>query len=186
MKGILLIEELFNKTVAGQKTQTRRINKSIKGFYQKEWDFLDMVEFELNKPIAELSHKDTGQIAHAFPRFNEDEIIFIKEPYHIGLNGKPVYLYGRNDASKMADEINGVKWKNKMFMPEKYARHYIKITGIKVEPVMDITEQDAIKEGCNSADEYARLWDKINKDLPFSSNPFVWVYDYELIKQNEQ
>lgn len=93
-------------------------------------------------------------------------------------------------------------WLNKLFMPAWCARRFIKITGVRAERLQDITGYDCIREGIKhtfpratsmtqarldykSAEpglrkEYASLIDKINGKGTWESNPFVWVYDYEL------
>lgn len=100
-------------------------------------------------------------------------------------------------------------WLNKLFMPAWCARRFIKITGVRAERLQDITEEDCIKEGItldmamsangwiptyNDPDSggypnyiaaYACLIDSINGKGTWNSNPWVWVYDYELIDRKE-
>lgn len=105
-----------------------------------------------------------------------------------------------------------VEWKNKLFMPASAARHFIKITGVRAERLQDITEEDCRREGILDVEfypdegfplsighthyddgksvlyttrkkAYAALIDKINGKGTWDSNPFVWVYDYELIEK---
>ena len=99
-------------------------------------------------------------------------------------------------------------WCNKLFMPEFIARHYIKITGVRCERLKDISASDCIKEGveeqrwegattspyfyvlpdmsCEIYDTpregYAALIDKISGKGTWESNPYVWVYDFKIIK----
>lgn len=159
MKGICFIEELFHAVVNGLKTQTRRIKKS-----------------------------DT-------PRYEVGEILYLKEPYLDTPFGEIYYGF---DESR----FKGKGWKNKLFMPEKYARHFIRITKVRAERLQDISTEDCLKEGIEynkyndpyyfhplseggedtAQDAYAELIDKINGKGTWESNPFVWVYDFELVK----
>ena len=88
------------------------------------------------------------------------------------------------------------KWQSSMFMPLKVARiRNVPILNVRVERLQDITREDAKNEGApnqwvskldgNSirnyvpVDWYMELWDSINgKTLPWSKNPWVWVYEF--------
>jgi len=106
------------------------------------------------------------------------------------------------------DEDGGIKltrkgylaspWQSPRFMPEDAARYFITITGVRAERLQGITNEDAITEGImppehafvmvgNDVDaaispreEYAELWDTINPKYPWDSNPWVWVYQFQL------
>ena len=99
-------------------------------------------------------------------------------------------------------------WVNKIFVKAELMPHQIQITGIKIERLQDISEEDCLKEGIyedggndsfiphyfynyyNSNSDgfktpqlaYAHLIDKINGKGTWNSNLFVLVYDYKLIK----
>ena len=122
MKGICFVEPLFNKVVDGSKTQTRRIC----GFRGK-----DLSEVEKAKLLAKCRY-----------RLNEE--VYLKEPYIDDLSMDDVfYKYGEEDP--MLDY--SYAWKNKLFMPESAARYFIKITGVRIERLQDISDEDCLKEG---------------------------------------
>lgn len=98
-------------------------------------------------------------------------------------------------------------WKNKMFVKAELMPHQIRITDVRVERLQDISEEDAIAEGITYAglfyedygepmfiiegckqtfgaarDAYAWLINKISGKETWQSNPYVFVYDFELIK----
>lgn len=72
-------------------------------------------------------------------RYKVGEILYLKEPYFVNLDGSIDY--------KFENKVQHEKWKNKLFMPEKYARYFIRITNKRQEHLQDITEEDCFKEG---------------------------------------
>ena len=97
-------------------------------------------------------------------------------------------------------------WTNKMFTKADLMPHRIRITNIRVERLQDISEEDCIAEGILKAHNvrlegvtywyyglanssfrtpqqaYASLIDRISGKGTWESNPWVFVYDFELIK----
>lgn len=95
---------------------------------------------------------------------------------------------------------------NKMFVRADLMPHHIRITNIRVERLQDISEEDCLKEGiwrddnvglegttywyhgfANSSfrtakEACASLIDKISGKGTWESNPWVFVYDFELVK----
>ena len=88
-------------------------------------------------------------------------------------------------------------------MPRIACRLMLEVTSVRVERVQQITEADAIAEGCISTAEvirddsgaeidytgtyavekYEELWNKINGPNSWTSNPFVWVIEFRRIGQ---
>ena len=201
MKGIIFTESNFHLTVQGIKKQTRRIMKP-------QPDYLRLVGTSvinsINTPFG-----DHGIIT---PRYKVGEVVYLKEPYSwISLGSREpvtVYKYDNEDHEDEAGcSFLTSKWKNKLFMPESEARHFIQITDVRAERLQDISEEDCIKEGityemayeCNGwrptyhdpdsggypdyKAAYADLIDNINGKGTWESNPYVWVYYYELIAE---
>lgn len=96
-------------------------------------------------------------------------------------------------------------WNNKMFVIAEACKHHIRITDISIERLQDISEEDCLKEGIwrannvglkgttywyhglvNSSfrtpqEAYASLIDRISLNGTFASNPYVFVYEFELV-----
>jgi hypothetical protein len=92
-----------------------------------------------------------------------------------------------------------------MFMPRWLSRLTLEITGVRVERVQDISEADAIAEGCidlepadipagwtwsdgenvyvpgDAFQQYMRLWESINGPGSWAANPWVWVIEFKRI-----
>lgn len=140
MKGICFKENMFNQILYGEKIQTRRLVK--------------------DKP----------------PKYKVGETLFLKEPYQFNyhlvqqsISYEPtsediVYKFLKNTStSEMLEE----KWENKLFMPEKFARYFIKITAVKKEKLHDISEIDAIKEGI-----------EFSRPIPFGYKNYITPSNY--------
>lgn len=85
------------------------------------------------------------------------------------------------------------RWRSPIYMPRWASRLSLEITNIRAERLQDITEEDAIAEGCTvhlpgAADEietareqYARLWESINGPGSWAENPWVWVVSFKVV-----
>lgn len=192
MKGILFKEELFKQILLGNKKETRRIVNPPKSNNYNFSGILDEKEFLLN-----LSVPDGYENFTAKPRYKKGEIVYLKEPYYDYGNGVIWYAFDFN-----LDDRKKTSWSNKLFMPEKTARYFVKIDDVRLENLQDITRSSIRREGliCPKhlwsddldynyrnwyIDEWIKLWDKINgKTFPWKSNPPVWVYDFSLTNQS--
>ena len=86
-----------------------------------------------------------------------------------------------------------IQWYKRLgrFMPKSAARIHLEITGVRVERLHHIGEQDAKAEGCEPEITaycdwkhrvaYKTLWETLNGVGSWQKNPFVWVYEYQLI-----
>lgn len=98
-------------------------------------------------------------------------------------------------------------WGNKMFVKSELMPHHIKITNINCERLQDISDEDCLKEGVyedsgddefppsifydfdNNSDDgfytpreaFAALINKVSGKGTWERNPFVFVYEFELI-----
>ena len=124
-------------------------------------------------------------------------------------NATCVAHYEKNvqKASEYISWMEHPGFNNKMFVAADIMPHKIRINDVRVERLQDISEKDAISEGiiyagltyedygepmfiiegCKQAfgsakDAYAWLIDKIIGKGTWKSNPYVFVYDFELIK----
>lgn len=113
--------------------------------------------------------------------------------------------YTRNCQWGNAKSMKG--WSNKMFVRADMMPHQIRITSVRAERLQDISEEDCLREypKCDEMikdhlktavsyggspknntmsrrDVFAHLIDKISGKGTWESNPWVWVYEFELIK----
>lgn len=191
MKKIMFNDKygLTQAVLDGRKTQTRRIAYKPNGFIT-----FDDEDFQLKK-------LDNGQALLMLCNNS-----FETARYKIGEEVAIAQRY-----SDIADTL-GQKlwqlpcWRNKMFVKADFMPHRIRITNIRVERLQDISEEDCMAEGVwrddnvglegttywyhglvNSSfrtakEAYASLIDRISGKGTWESNPWVFVYDFELVK----
>ena len=95
-------------------------------------------------------------------------------------------------------------WANKMFVKANLRTNRIRITSVRVEQPQDISDEDCLKEGIIEGDAepklygfkngkhydsffspreaFAALIDKVSGKGTWESNPWVFVYEFELVK----
>lgn len=95
-----------------------------------------------------------------------------------------------------------------IFMPRWASRLTLTVTDVRVERLRDITEADAVSEGCfkgkasgrvfssaaamhfggdewaNARDWYADLWDNINGEGAWETNPWIAAYTFTVERRN--
>ncbi|GAH06107.1 unnamed protein product, partial [marine sediment metagenome] len=84
------------------------------------------------------------------------------------------------------------KWRSPMMMPEWAARYFITITDVRAERLKEITKDGAKAEGAMYLQSYGYepidgfrgwfriVWNSINKDYPWESNPWDFAYTFRL------
>ena len=130
-------------------------------------------------------------------RYKVGETVAIAQPY--------ADITPQVDWVKCMIRKDTLGWNNKMFVRAEDMPHHIRITKIRIERLQDIKSEDCLKEGLwragdvglkgttywyhgisNSSfrtpqEAYASLIDRISGKGTWVNNPYVFVYDFELI-----
>lgn len=195
---------LTQAVLEGTKTMTRRIIPDVKIIrycnpslftlrkdpvaYYKDW-----------RGMCRLIDKEDNTI---LPKYDMGEVLAIVQPY--------------KDAIHPLDWVNRelyqstVAWNNKMFVSSDLMPHKIVITDIKAELLQNISDEDCIAEGVikwmdgyivtgimenrgknnvcfnTPREAFACLIDRICGKGTWESNPFVFVYDFKLVRKKEE
>ena len=151
---------------------------------------------------------DGGQI---LPKYKVGEVVAVAMSYktvveHLAKKSYDVakWLDDHNITSNLAG------WLNKMFVTAGLMPYRIRITDVRVERLQDISDEDCLAEGVckwtkdkelfkydmadgfemfewrdmprTPREAYAALIDRISGKGTWDSNPYVFVYEFELIK----
>lgn len=199
MKKILFNDkyELTQAVLDGRKTMTRRI-VALESTLAITWD----CETEIDRDIA-IKNYIVGNIKN---RYEVGEVVAIAQCY---MDIDQFHRNGKNAA--YLELLPGLKlypgWGNKMFVRSDLMLHHIRITDIKVERLKGISDTDCLREGivkgqcgskethfmdayylpvsyqpyCTPQEAFSVLIDKISGRGTWESNPYVWVYEFELV-----
>lgn len=142
--------------------------------------------------------------ALSFSRYKLGETIAIAQKYEDMAKDDDLFRLCSNILGRILFEKG---CHNKMFVRADLMPHHIRITNIRVERLQDISNEDCIAEGIypkangrwycydvvkrvgvsydpypDPREAYAALIDKISGKDTWESNPWVFVYDFELVK----
>lgn len=208
MKKIMFSDKygLTKAVLEGRKTQTRReIPKKelekVKLFQEEYYN----ATFDKLEGVVLLTHYFLTERIGKLP-YKVGEIVAVAQAYHDcgGLNEKGVPRWG---IIAQAVGATNAGWNNKMFVRADLMPHQIRITNVRIERLQDISDEDCLKEGIEkmltgceyyqysfydndkslwhnhktTREAFAHLIDKVSKKGTWDSNPYVWVYDFELV-----
>lgn len=203
---------LSQAVLDGRKTQTRRMLNPTMFFQRSEtyegWSNEDISAWKrsCNRRLYEAQGYMLQQMldyALSSSRYKLGETIAIAQRYEDVAKDDDLFRLCCNIFGRILFEKG---CHNKMFVRADLMPHHIRITNIRVERLQDISEEDCLKEGIwrddnvglegttywyhglvNSSfrtakEAYAALIDKISGKGTWESNPWVFVYDFELVK----
>lgn len=96
------------------------------------------------------------------------------------------------------EERGGLLWRSSIHMPRWTSRITLEIVDIRVERLLDISEEDARLEGIDLGGfqsmtegiagrehriKFRELWETINGPGSWDANPWVWVVEFKRIEQ---
>lgn len=202
---------LTQAVLDGRKTMTRRIIKcpeTYKGRPVKGLRTTGSKDIRLAVEMLVYNEEcDDFVPMYIQPRYEIGEVLSIAQSYEsLGMNPE-IALNDRDGIGFYTKTKFASGWKNKMFVRADLMPHHIRITNIKIERLQDISDKDCLKEGiykgqCGSADThfmdayyykgdiqpyctpreaFAALIDKVSGKGTWESNPYVFVYEFELI-----
>lgn len=187
---ILFSTPMVQAILSGNKSMTRR-SKGLDEINEnpKEWNYVGFNGFALFDEVGMIgSHFDIK-----CPYGQPGDVLWVRETFvpPLGYGTINSYLYkSRNDIPK-TNSRHDIKWKPNIHMPFEACRIFLRVKGIRVERLQDISREDCKREGItlgidNGAfsgwhDRFCDLWQSINGADSWNANPWVWVIAFERI-----
>ena len=188
---------LTQSVLDGNKKQTRRIIN----ISETDREYLDSsFDWDLRESV----------IIERYSKYKVGEVIAIAQRYKDVLDFLPEAFRRKSDGYISSIISTSAGLNNKMFVKADLMPYQIKITNIKIEKLQDISDEDCLKEGvvkgrvgnahtdhwmdayythkssiepcCTPREAFALLIDKVSGKGTWESNPYVFVYEFELIK----
>ncbi|CZU17199.1 hypothetical protein [Enterobacter hormaechei] len=205
-RGMIFNVEMVSAILDGRKTQTRRIMK-----VQPDEDGLAKV---INGPWV-----DTSERIYRCPFGVPGDRIWVRETFQGPLFDFEQMEAYQEDSSKFkkpefcvykadgkpapeffdADDNLHCGWRPSIHMPRWASRITLEITGVRVERLNSISQEDAQAEGMELTgwrptysdpdsggevwtpyDNFAQLWESIYGEENWQANPWVWVIEFKV------
>lgn len=207
-RPILFSGPMVRAILEGRKTQTRRVVEPQPG---NGWKFEEPpVLGRITSPhpkkgkFGVFIHRKTNYV------FPESDLIvchygqpgdrlWVRETWSKALHGCGVELLERWEpgregpfgvgaiyAATPHPDYKPDKWRPSIHMPRWASRITLEVTGVRVERLQEISEQDAEAEGAHYEFKIARrgfeaIWNSISGPESWDANPWVWVVEFRKI-----
>lgn len=185
-RPILFKGEMVRAILEGRKTQTRRVVKPPKWMGDRQPN----IDHHTIKPFRAQGGWHFGAIWKGVecPYGQTGDLLWVRETFAIHPEDG-LFLYRCDRGGDYQGAAQGLfKWKPSIFCTRRASRINLAIVEVRVERLQDITEKDALAEGCYRMDNglfagephrikgtptcctspviaYQRLWDSINSKL---------------------
>ncbi len=205
-KPILFSTPMVRALLEGRKTHTRRIIKS------RHESGLFRVGKKNDGTVSEITSLDWDErpkddcTNDIHPKYKVGDVLWVRETWlQVPLTAFGKLFIYRSDFDRT---VSG--WKPSIHMPRRAARIFLEVTGVRVERLQDISEEDAIREGVRlriggvppyesryqSPDSpnlhhrakaaFREIWSGLHiKENGWSDNPWVWVYEFKQVEKPE-
>lgn len=202
-KPIIFRPESMEAILSGRKTQTRRLVKNLD--YIQDWDPKD----PSYGPFYEDEHGINHETVERCPYGRPGDQLWIRESWRPvenedmvdGIEFKDGFFQEIENSMEAADKWVAVydrtdRWRSPLFMPRWASRLTVDVTGIRVDRVQNISEEDAKAEGVEASETvelqgglpcytlpYQKVWTSlhgIDNPAAWDSNPWVWVVEFSI------
>lgn len=223
-RGVIFNSEMVRAILDGRKTQTRRIVKSVSTTHdfhgwimsstcakdegKAVWAIGDSPllkdPIRLNCPLGKIGDRLWVRETWQGPLVdyeNANKLYKDPEPFQTTKNCVYKADGGTHPEYFDADDNLRYGWKSSAQMPHWASRILLEITGVRVERLQDISEDDAVAEGVaplhggywkhyqpgwtqhqlSARGSFVTLWNSINGVDAWYKNPWVWVIEFRRV-----
>lgn len=127
----------------------------------------------------------TGVTDAKCPYGSPGDVLWARETWQQGFRDGQ-FRYKADD--NKPDDVARAMWRPSIHMPRIACRFTAPVVSVRIERLQEITLSDCEREGSppthkadnvwDSTDTYAALWDSINGEGSWASNPWVWRIEY--------
>ena len=217
-KPILFNTDMVKAIQDNRKTATRRVLKPHNPVKAKKCEYYPgsclwyddtFNEFDKDTHIKDYSVSccwiGTKIYIQKYAPYKVGDYLYVRETwirselgYSYRADGEEIEILNLNGITGFFGKADGLKWHPSIHMPKSAARIFIRVTDVRVERLQDITDNQAIEEGCEGIfanvdwvstprDEYIDFWNSTVKksDLDrygWDANPWVWVIEFERVE----
>lgn len=154
------------------------------------------------RPLRRWPENDFGRYAFPCPFGRVGDRLWGREAFYddgFTEDMEPIYVY-RSDYA----DPSGVPWQSSSQMPKHIARIMLEIVSVRVERLQDISDADAMAEGCKAVRNHCHVfegsgydkaglchgtpkiafgcrWDEIHGSDSWTANPWVWVVEFKRV-----
>jgi len=222
-RPILLNAEMVRAVLDGRKTQTRRIiqspAKNMQANGQKVIDYREPGDkwygdhvFSMRNQSGTWCDYTKEQFLAKCPFGAVGDRLWVRESFYEhghwqggGYDPEDSYfvsdkqvLYPADGIQRPSERKRDDFWRSRpsIHMPRWASRITLEITGVRVERLQDITNQDAMAEGIghlyaydesqptpkDATRRFAELWQSIYGEESWQANPWVWVIEFKRVE----
>ncbi|AZI98040.1 hypothetical protein ACLVXF_25800 [Klebsiella pneumoniae] len=198
-RGMIFNAEMVRALLDGRKTQTRRPIK------WKQTRFTEIGEREDGSkwPWSEDA-EHACDFWHPCPFGAVGDRIWVREAFRVHSRATDVatLVYKASERNSWTEQTRRVpvavcnkpatpeKWTPSLHMPRWASRIMLEITGVRVERLRSMSQDDARAEGVIAASgpmeaglAFRELWDSIYGEESWKANPWVWVIKFKRIEE---
>lgn len=200
---------LTQAVLEGRKTQTRRLLTLTLHEGDLHEDLKEVCPDKVFRCVNRWMFEYKGKVydipTQNYPKYSVGEIVAIAQSYKDIFSAFSQHPNQQLNIS-VKNPTDTAGWTNKMFVKPELMPHQIRITNVRIERLQDISDEDCLAEGIIKWDAgqkdvpfysyknakkndfdtpreaYAALIDKVSGKGTWNSNPYVFVYDFELVK----
>lgn len=207
-RPILFNGPMVHAVLGGRKTQTRRVVKLPPGF---AWENPRVEGFSDTFPWSFHAEEEIGfrSVLVECPYGQSGDRLWVRETW-AGYRSQGLHAVYRADGVNFTPEqVNCVKWCPSIHMPRWASRTTLEVTGVRVEQLQGISEENCVAEGVERLPEaphltgpnkftvsyghgnfsaptareaFAFLWNELaTPGFTWADNPWVWVVDFKRV-----
>ena len=158
MKPILFNTEMVRAIQEGRKTVTRRVGREIGLFEEPIQNSIDAVRGTFAVAGINPDNGERQYMVERPCRTVPGDILWVRETwwknyghkygtYFYRADGEEIDIPLITGGTRKHGKADGLKWRPSIHMPKEAARLFLRVKGVRVERLLDITEEQAIMEG---------------------------------------